>query len=235
MHIRQLLFAVALAPILLTAQDAPANPHRQVVRASGTAVLSVKPDQARISIGVTTQAPRAQDAVKENAERTAAVLKQLKTLVGSNGEIQTTNYSVSPQYRYPKDGGTPTVTGYSANNMVEVIVNDLALVGKLIDESTQSGANTINSIGFTLRDESAVSSQVIAQAAKKARANAEAIATALGMRVVGVAEAETVDFAPPVRPVYNMAAMARNAAPTPVEAGALDVSARVIVALEVAQ
>jgi len=129
MHIRQLLFAVALTPILLTAQYAPANPHRQVVRASGTAVLSVKPDQARISIGVTTQAPRAQDAVKENAERTAAVLKQLKTLVGSNGEIQTTNYSVSPQYRYPKEGGTPTVTGYSANNMVEVIVKDLALVG----------------------------------------------------------------------------------------------------------
>jgi uncharacterized protein YggE len=52
---------------------------------------------------------------------------------------------------------------------------------------------------------------------------------------VGVAEAETVDFSAPIRPMHDMAMMAKAAVPTPVEAGDLDVTARVTVALEVSK
>ena len=230
-----MLSAAAVMPMMLAAQDVSTHPQRQLVRASGTAVLNAKPDQARISIGVTTQAPTAQDAVAQNAVRTTAVLNQLKSSLGGKGEIKTSNYSVSPQFRYPKEGGNPTITGYAANNTVEVVVNDLSLVGKLIDEGTRSGANSINNIAFTLRDDTTVLAQAIGQATRKARANAEAIAAALGVQVVGVAEAETVDFSAPIRPMHDMAMMAKAAVPTPVEAGDLDVTARVTVALEVSK
>ena len=230
-----MLSAAAVMPIMLAAQDVSTHPQRRLVRASGTAVLNAKPDQARISIGVTTQAPTAQEAVAQNAVRTTAVLNQLKSTLGGKGEIKTSNYSVSPQFRYPKEGGNPTITGYAANNTVEVVVNDLSLVGKLIDEGTRSGANSINNIAFTLRDDTTVLAQAIGQATRKARANAEAIAAALGVQVVGVAEAETVDFSAPIRPMHDMAVMAKAAVPTPVEAGDLDVTARVTVALEVSK
>jgi len=235
MRVPLVLFAAAIMPLVLAAQDVSTHPQRQLVRASGTAVLTVKPDQARISIGVTTQASTAQDAVAQNATRTTAVLRQLKALVNGKGELKTANYSVTPQYRYPKEGGTPTIMGYAANNTVEVILSDLSLVGKLIDQATQSGANTINNIGFTLRDDDSVMAQAIAQAATKAQANAQAMATALGLRVVGVAEAETVDSSAPIRPMQAMTAMAKAGPPTPVEAGDLDVSARVVVTLEVSK
>lgn len=235
MRVALVLFATAIMPIVLAAQDVSTRPQRQVVRASGTAVLNVKPDQARIAIGVTTQASTAQDAVAQNATRTTAVLNQLRALLDGKGELKTANYSVTPQYRYPKEGGTPTIMGYAANNTVEIVLSDLSLVGKLIDHATQSGANTINNVGFTLRDDDAVLAQAIAQATTKAKANAEAIAAALGLRVVGVAEAETVDSSGPIRPVQAMAAMAKGGAPTPVEAGDLDVSARVVVTLEVSK
>src|SRR5689334_5885469 len=100
MRVALVLFATAIMPIVLAAQDVPTRPQRQVVRASGTAVLNVKPDQAQISIGVTTQASTAQDAVAQNATRTKAVLSQLRALVDDKGELKTTNYSVTPQYRY---------------------------------------------------------------------------------------------------------------------------------------
>jgi uncharacterized protein len=235
MQVALVLFAAAIMPMMIPAQDVSTGPQRQVVRASGTAVLNVKPDQATISIGVTTQASTAQDAVAQNATRTTAVLKQLRALVDGKGELKTANYSVSPQYRYPKEGGTPSITGYAANNTVEIVSNDLSLVGKLIDQATQSGANTINNIGFTLRDDDAAMAQAIAQATRKAKANAEAIAAALGLRVVGVAEAETVDASAPIRPMHAMAAMAKAAVPTPIETGDLDVSAKVVVTLDVSK
>jgi uncharacterized protein len=235
MRVALVLFSAAIMPIVIPAQDLPTHPQRQLVRASGTAVLNVKPDQATISIGVTTQASTAQDAVAQNATRTTAVLNQLRTLLNGKGELKTANYSVSPQYRYPKEGGTPTIMGYGANNTVEIVLSDLSLVGKVIDQATQSGANTINNIGFSLRDDDAGLAQAIAQATRKAQANAEAIAAALGLRVVGVAEAETVDSSAPIRPMHAMAAMAKAGPPTPVETGDLDVSARVVVTLEVSK
>ncbi len=233
----RILLAAVILPALVFAQETPSRARRQMVRATGEAILSVKPDQARISVGVTTQAATAQQAIAENATRTTAVLSDLKTLLGSKGELKTANYSVNPQYRYPKEGGTPTITGYSANNTVELTVNDLSLVGKIIDVAGQSGANNINSIIFTLRNDDAARAEAIAQATIHAKANAEAIARALNVRVTGVAEAETID-ALAVRPIYGVAMSAkfeRAQAPTPVETGNLDISAKVMVALDVAQ
>jgi uncharacterized protein YggE len=48
------LLAVGLIVFLSTAALAQVAPRRPVVRASGTGVVSIQPDQARISVGVTT-------------------------------------------------------------------------------------------------------------------------------------------------------------------------------------
>lgn len=207
--------------------------RRQIVRATGEATLTAKPDQARLSVGVITDAATAEEAMQKNATQTTMVLDALKKIVASNGEIKTSNYSVSPQYKY-EQGHSPEITGYQASNTVEVTLNDLSLIGKVIDGAGHAGSNNINSIAFTLKNDQAVREKVIAEATRQARANAEAIAQALNVRVVGLASAETVEAGNP-RPMQPMFAMARQAmpAPTPVETGTLEVHATVSVTLEV--
>ena len=112
------------------------------IRVTGEASVAANPDQAKIDIGVVTQAERADAAALQNAERTDAVLAALRKTLGQGAEIKTISYSVNPNYRYPKEGA-PVITGYTATNTLQVTLNDLKLVGKVIDAAVQFGANAI--------------------------------------------------------------------------------------------
>jgi len=226
-----LCLLLLLLPSTIVAQET-SSPH--VVRASGEATVTAKPDRAQISIGVVTDAPKAEAAAAENASQTSAVLNATKGAIAGHGEVKTTGYSIFPQYDYSA-GHSPRLTGYQARNTVLVTVDDLSLTGKVIDAATGAGANNIEGVSFSLRDDSSVRAEALAQAAQKARANGEAIAKALGLRVVAVLRADT-EQAPIVRPIQAEAftAMAKaQRAPTPIEPGTLDIHASVTVTLQV--
>ena len=218
---------VALLPAM--AQESPAAKAPPSIRATGEAVISAAPDRARLSIGVATQAATAGAAVEQNAAEASAVLAQLRKLLGPNADIRTQNYSLAPNLRYPREGGQPTITGYTASNTVQITTDNLAGLGKLIDAATQSGANTVQSLQFMVRDERPLRESALREAAAAARADANAMAQALGLRpgpVVSVEEGEPQV----VRPMLGVAAMSAQAR-TPIESGNLEVHARVTVTI----
>ncbi len=202
------------------------------VRASGEATIKAKPDRAQISIGVTTRGATAQAAAAQNASETAQVLQAVKGALGKSGDVKTTGYSIAPQYDY-SNGHAPKLTGYETNNTVLVTEDDLSALGNIIDAATGSGATNINGIAFMLRDDTAVREKALEEAALRAKANAETIARALNVRVVGLLQAEPNEM-PAVQP-RPMAMMAARVPPatTPIESGDLDIHANVSVVLEV--
>jgi uncharacterized protein YggE len=228
--------AIAAISISAQAQQAAERVERPSIRVTGEATVMVKPDQAIIDIGVVTQAATAQAAASQNAQKTDAVISDLKRVLGASADIKTISYSVSPNYRYPRDGGQPTIAGYNASNTVQVKINDLDLVGKVIDTATQSGANNINALRFTLRDEQAARTQALQDAALKARAKAQSLAAALGVRVQRILHVEEGGSISPPIPIMGraMAEMAQ-AAPTPIESGTIEIRATVTMVVEIAQ
>ena len=228
---------VAMAQAGAWAQESGDKAARPTIRVGGEATINAKPDQAELSLGVVTQAATGQAAAAQNAQKLDAVLVQLRKILGSGAEIKTLGYSLTPNYRYPKEGGQPTISGYTASNVVEVKTGDLSQVGKLIDIATQSGANTVQSLRFTLKDEQPVLAQALRQAAVKARAKADALASALGVKIVRVLQVD--EGGQPIRPVFAeaMAMRASDSAapPTPVEPGTIEVRATVTLAVEIAQ
>ena len=218
----------------LVAQEADKTPTVPSVRAQGTAAATSKPDQVRIDIGVVSQAKTAQAAGAANASQFTEVMSTLKKVAGAGAEIQTISYSVQPSYRYPKEGGTPTIAGYSATNLVRVVTSAVEKAGEIIDAATATGANTIRGIEFSVKDERGLRAKALRAAAQNARANAEAMAAGLGLRVTRILRVEDL-VTPEFRPVREMAMMRADAAPTPVEAGTIEVHATVAVTAEVAQ
>ncbi len=206
------------------------------IRVTGEATLAVKPDQAQIDIGVVTQASTAQTAASENAQSLDAVLAELRRALTSGADIRTSGYSLNPNYRYPKDGGTPTITGYTASNTIQLKINDLSLVGKAIDTATGSGANKIQRLAFTLKDERAAQAEALKEASVKAREKAEAVAAALRVKIGRILFVEEGGIAVRPRVLQESAAMRAGAlaAPTPVEAGNIDVHATVTLTVEIA-
>jgi uncharacterized protein YggE len=221
---------LAAIPVYAAAQPAPGS-RPSSVQATGEAVVHVKPDQAKLSIGVVTEAATAQAAAAHNATQLQAALDKLRSVLGTSGEIRTVGYSLTPNYQYPGNGGTPTIKGYTASNTVEVTSWDLAGIGKLIDAVSEAGANRIQGLQFGLKDEAPARAQALRQAVEAAKSNADAMAGALGMKLGRVLLLEQGSPAV-VRPV--MRAMAANLAPqpTPVEPGNVEVQASVTLTVE---
>ena len=225
----RILFGV----MLFAASTFAAEESARVI-AHGEAVVSVRPDQVRIQVGVVSQAPTAQEAGAQNAKQSSALIAELKQLLGSGAEFQTMNYSVYPNYRTQRDGGKPTIAGYQANNTVEVRLNDVSAAGKVIDAATKSGANQIQGVQFSVRDEQKLRGEALAKAAVQARANAAALASSVGLKVIRLVRVE--DGEPPrVIPLRAEMMMAKSAdaAQTPVEPGEVQVRATVTVTAEV--
>jgi len=223
--------AVAQSPVVVD----PGLIRQQTVRATGSSILTIKPDQVRIDIGVVTQASTAQQASADNARQFTAVMAELRKAVGTKGEIQTVSYGISPNYRYPKEGGTPTITGYTATNVVRVTSDEVDGAGKVIDAASRVGANAVRGIEFSLKDEKAVRAKALAEAARQARANAETMASGVGLKVIRILRLEDASV-PEVRPMEKMmmarASMAADSVATPVESGSIRVEASVTVVAE---
>jgi len=232
---------LALAGVLLFltpsvwAQEERTHPRPPTITVTGEALISAEPDQAQLDIGVVTQARTAPEASKENAERVARVLSEVKKILGKNDEVKTSGYSLTPAYRYPQ-GGKPEIVGYNASNTLRIKTMSLDLVGRLIDSAMQAGANNVNRLVFTLKDEQSAQLEALRAASLKAKGKAEAIATALGLKIVkitAVTEGERM-IQPIVRQVTALRAEAAPAQ-TPVEPGTVDVRSTVSMTVEVSE
>ena len=212
------------------------QPTLSSIRVTGDARVTAKPDRVQIDVGVTTRAALSQDAASQNARESEAVLAAVRKAAGPTAVLRTISYALTPNYRYHPKEGEPTIEGYTALNVVQVQLDDLTRIGAVIDAATQSGANRVQGIQFTLRDQDTIRAQALREAATRARAEVDVLAAALGVKVLRILSVEESSprFAP-VR-VYGGAARAMNAeaAPqTPVESGTLEVTADVTLSVEV--
>jgi uncharacterized protein YggE len=221
----------SLAAVPALAQQAPVSS----IRVTGDAQVTAKPDRVQIDIGVSTRAESSQEAATQNAKQVDAVLAAVKKSGGPTAVLKTVNYSLSPSYRY-QNGHEPQITGYSASNLVQVTLDDLARISNVIDAAAQAGANQVQGIQFTLRDQDGVRAEALRKAAARARTDADVLAGALGLKVVRILSVEEngVPRLPMMRTMNMATASAEAKVATPVESGTLEVAADVVLTVEVA-
>ncbi|MFO1165243.1 MAG: SIMPL domain-containing protein [Paracoccus sp. (in: a-proteobacteria)] len=194
----------------------------------GQGLSSAQPDLATISLGVSSRAATAAEAMTQNAEAQNKVIEALKAEGIEARDIQTSGLNLSPMLDYSKDGEAPRVTGYAAQNNVTVRVRDIAGLGAVLDKLVASGANEIGGINFTREDMTEAEDAARSAAVQDARRRAEIMAEAAGMRLGPLLRlSDTPVESQPVPMMRMMAAEAKGSAPTPVEAGELTVSANV--------
>ncbi len=183
----------------------------------------IAPDMATISLGVETAAPSAAGAMRANAERMARVVAALKSAGIEGRDLQTANLSLTPQYAYEQNRPA-RLTGYQASNQLTVTVRDLTRLGAAADAVVGAGANTISNIAFGLANPVSAENTARIAAVKALEDKAALYAQATGYRIGRLVNlSEGGGYAPsPPRPMPMMA-MRAEAAPTPVEAGELNV------------
>jgi hypothetical protein len=206
------------------------------VSVTGEAFVQSQPDTAVLTLAVVTQNASASEAQAENASRTDAVVRAVRAVAGQGAEVKTGGYSLQPQYVY-KQNESPTISGYMARNTVVVTTGELTRVGAVIDAAARAGANTVDSLSFTLRRDEAARRRALSEATREAFGKAQTVAEALGGRVARVYEVEEGGaFVRPPVPIYaeTRAMMSSGAAAqTPIEPGTLDIRAQVRLVAEI--
>lgn len=165
------------------------------------------PDVAVISAGVVSRASTATAALSDSADRMSRVLAALKAAGVADRDVQTSNVSLNPEYRYPQDQA-PQLVGYTASNTLSIQFRDIRNSGKILDTLVKEGANQINGPTLVVDKPEAALDEARAKAIASGRARADLYARSLGMRVVRVVSVnEGVSYAaPPPPPPMMMAA-----------------------------
>lgn len=206
-----------------------------IVTVNGLGSVKVKPDIAYISVGVETFNTDAKKAQEEIAKKMDKIIDAMKKNGVKDEDIKTTGYNIYKTSKYDSYslGEKEKVTeGYNARNVAEITIRDINMVGKIIDSAGKEGANVVNNIRFGISDEDKYYSEALKLAMKNASGKAEAILSTFGSKPGKPYRIQENSYGAPI--VYRgnvmmKAEMAADAYETPVEAGELDVTARVVV------
>lgn len=209
-----------------------------IISVSGEGIVEAQPDRATISVGVVTREKNPSAVQAANARTATAVINSIVALGIERRNISTGNYNFNPTYRHLDDGRNEII-GYEATNSVTIIVDDLTLVGKIIDAALSHGANRVNSLNFGLRDKAAYQDEALRLAVLDAKRKAQVAAAALGKNIVSVHSVSINSNHVSAPRNYKMArSMAEDSAAgfeTPIESGTLQCLANVHVEFEISR
>ena len=227
-----LLVGVVVGPIVgghaAVAADTSTTATEHTVTVSGSGLVSVAPDVADVVLGVMAQKPTAAEAQSAAATSMTAVVAAIKKSGVADKDIVTINLNLSPVYDYGSGGSAPRLTGYQYANTVKVIVRNINSVASVVDGAVAAGATTVSGISFRLDDPKVVQAQARQLAMNDARTKADALASAAGVSVKGVAT--IAEAAVQTNPVYYSGALDQAKAAsvsTPIQTGTTDIVVQV--------
>jgi uncharacterized protein YggE len=155
------------------------------VTITGTGETSVRPDRAKVCLAVTTTADTADQASATNAKTVAKVSQAMKGLRLTDDMVQTCSFSVAPKYTYPKEG-EPKLTGYVAEHVLGVTIDDTSATGTVIEKALAAGANRVSGIQWMLKEKNSLLDQTRHKAFADAKRKAELYAKAGDFSLCGI-------------------------------------------------
>ncbi len=242
-----LRYAISLAALPLAAMGATVAPasaaeiqitsQGPVVELAVNEVVHSAPDVAQLGAGVMTRAATAREALTLNSQAMDRIIARLRQLGIEREDIQTSNFSVSPQYEYNQTTNEQMFRGYDVNNQVQVKLRNLPRAGEVLDALVNAGANNVHGPSFMLEDDVAAKSAARAQAFARGKRMAEDYARMAGYSSVRLLEiSESVQgYGPVPQPMMaRVSADASESAP-PIEPGQVGTGVTLTVKYEMAR
>ncbi len=176
-------FLIAILVILMAAMPAAALAETKIA-VTGTGNSLVPADVAVISMGVMERDPDVLTAQAKVNEKIVAIRSALIEQGVQEEDINTDFINIYAIYDYRDD--RELLTGYNVSSNLAVRVTEMDKVGGMIDAAFGAGANTLNGISFSATDTSVAKAEALKIAVADAKAKAEVLADAAGLKIIGI-------------------------------------------------
>ncbi|MDV3128822.1 SIMPL domain-containing protein [Mycobacterium sp. 21AC1] len=236
---RALVIAVAgLIAAAVSACDATsgptaggANTETRQVTVIGSGKVQGTPDTLTADVAMEFLAADVTGALNQSSQRQQAVIDALVGAGIDRKDISTTQVSVQPQFA-PDSAGNGAITGYRASNAIEVKMRDITKASQnlALIAGTGGDATRINSVGYSIEDDSQLVRDARAGAFEDAKDRAQQYAELSGLDLGKVISISEQSGSTPPSPPTPMPRMAMEA--VPVEPGQQTVNFSVTVVWE---
>lgn len=208
----------------------------KVITTSGSGNVIGTPDRAQVTFSVQTENADVKTAQADNAAQMTKVIDALVASGFPRDSLKTTGYTINKIYDESSGTGilNPKVRTYQVTNTLTVTLHDVSKTGEVIDLAVANGANQADSIQFMLSDAQSLTlrNEALKKAVANARADAEAVAGAMGVNLTGTGHVDIYQgYTPTIYSNYQRdnAAGAKSVASTPIQSGDITVTAQVSV------
>jgi len=149
---------------------------------------------ATFSFSVVSEKSTVASAQTDATNKINAITKYIKDAGVAEKDIQTTDYSVYPQYEYnqivcvsyPCPSGRQVLKGYQVRQTTTIKVRDLAKAGELLTGVGGKGAIEMSGLQFTFDDPNKLQNDARGKAISDAKTKADQLAKQLGVSLVRV-------------------------------------------------
>jgi uncharacterized protein YggE len=201
------VFGVLCALVLLSV-SAHAETSVRLISVNGKAEKSFQPDIIRLSVSVWGKGDSAKKAQANNQGQYDLLKKSVEQFGIQKEDIRTTSYDLNPDYFYNPKTNKNSITGYTANQGLNITLRKIEDAGKFIDSLTTdsktltSGIN-IGNFAFDLDKRKQEEEALLKEAVKLAEGKAEVLASAARVKLKGVYHLTPQDMA--MQPMYMQA------------------------------
>jgi len=207
---------MACAALHAQAPSVTAVPNTVYVGADGK--FEATPDTAVIQFNISAQAGNAKDAYDQAAKQAEATRQVLRANGIEPKSAEIGFFALNPQYDYkdPKH----RIIGYQVTTTVSVKLKDFTKIGPVTQQLADASVGESQSLSYTLESTEEAKSKAVADAYRRARVSAQALANASGRTLgeLSYASVDTFENIRVVSPVPRAKAMtAMAAAPAPTE------------------
>ncbi len=165
-------------PIAVTSTVTQKN---DIFAVSGEGKSTVVPDIAVVNTGVQVNGTNVKQVQNELNTKISAVSEAIKKLGIDAKDIQTSGYSIYPNYDYTN--GSQKINGYQASTSLTIKVRDLDKANDVIDAATANGANQVGGVTFSVDDRTKAENEARDKAVAEAKTKAEQAAQIAGFKL----------------------------------------------------
>jgi hypothetical protein len=227
---KKIMLVLLMVSILVPPSFSALLKEDQTLSVTGNGSVQVEPDVANVRLGVEVSRKTAQEAQAGNAEIMQKVSAAIIKLGIPKEKIQTSGYNIWPEIKY-ETNQPPKTASYRCSNQINITVEDMAKLPNIIDAGINAGANNVQGIQFSRKDDLDSKKAALDKAVREASAKAQAVALASGLKIKKIQNIVEGGASVFPRPMENFAfkTMAAGGAETPVAPGLIEVRGSVTI------